>query len=303
MADGPLALSARNRLVDLALASGWAITRHTPEPVAERLIETAAERVWSRRGVGVRQLESNLRHAAPELNDHALQRLSQRAMQSYFRYWHEAFRLPSWSDCRIVDTVVTVNEAPLRDGFNERQGAIIALPHMANWDLAGAWASRTGMPVTTVAERLQPTRLYERFVEYRKGLGMEVVALSGADNPLSKLRNSVRAGRLICLLADRDLTGSGVDVELLGRPARLAGGPATLARLTGAPLVALSLSYRGPLLRLHFSDLIAPVQGRAGVVAMTQQIADWFSEGIRQSPVDWHMMQPVFSSDLNGGSR
>ncbi|MEJ7744246.1 MAG: phosphatidylinositol mannoside acyltransferase [Nocardioidaceae bacterium] len=227
------AAAARDRLVDQAFAAGWAITRHIPEPVAERLMQSAADRVWDRRGAGVIQLEANLRRAAPELDAEALHSLSRQAMRSYFRYWHEALRLPSWSDRRIVDTVVTVNEAPLREGFNQGRGAIIALPHMANWDLAGAWASRTGMPVATVAERLQPTALYERFVKYREELGMQVFPLTGDGNPLSKLRDSVRAGRLICLLADRDLTGSGVEVRAAWASAH--GWPQGLRRWLGSP--------------------------------------------------------------------
>ena len=96
---------------------------------------------------------------------------------------------------------------------------------MANWDLAGAWACLTGMPVTTVAERLRPESLYDRFVGYREQLGMEVIALTGGGNLLGTLRDALRRGRLVCLLADRDLTGSGVEVDLLGETARLPGGP------------------------------------------------------------------------------
>ncbi len=99
---------------------------------------------------------------------------------------------------------------------------------MANWDHAGAWASLTGMPVSTVAERLRPESLFDRFVSYREQLGMEVIALSGAGNPLMTLKKSLRDGRLVCLLADRDLTGRGLEVELLGEAARLPGGPAAL---------------------------------------------------------------------------
>ncbi|MBA3265597.1 MAG: phosphatidylinositol mannoside acyltransferase [Nocardioidaceae bacterium] len=298
MAGRAPAASARDRLVDQTFAMGWALTRHTPEPLAEQLMERAADRVWARHTAGVKQLERNLGRAVPGLRTEQGRDLSRQAMRSYFRYWHEALRLPSWSESRIVDTVVTANEAPLRTGFDQGRGAIIALPHMANWDLAGGWACLTGMPVSTVAERLQPATLYERFVRYREALGMEVIALTGSGNPLTRLRDSVRSGRLVCLLADRDLTRSGVEVELLGEGAMMAGGAAALARLTGAPLVAMTLSYRGPLLRLHFSDVIPTVSGRSGVVVMTQQIADWFSEGIRESPVDWHMMQPLFTADL-----
>lgn len=288
----------RERLIDNAFKMAWTVTRHSPEPVAERLLESLADRIWRQRGPGVQQLEANLRRADPDLSTDELVELSRRGMQSYFRYWHEVFRIPSWSERRIVDTVVTTGEDGLRGGFDRGDGAIIALPHMANWDLAGAWACLTGMPVSTVAERLRPDALFERFVSYREALGMEVIALSGDGNPLNALRSSIARGRLVCLLADRDLTGAGLDVQLLGEPAQLPGGPALLARVTGAPMVALTLSYEGPLMRLDFSPIIEPRPGPEGLRAMTQEIADWFSAGIGRHPSDWHMLQPVFSADL-----
>jgi phosphatidylinositol dimannoside acyltransferase len=73
--------------------------------------------------------------------------------------------------------------------------------------------------------------------------------------------------------------------------------------MTGAPLVALTLAFRGPLLQLDFSDVIPPRRGRAGLAAMTQDVADWFGTGIRRSPADWHMLQPVFCSDVESGPR
>jgi lauroyl/myristoyl acyltransferase len=274
------------------------MTRRTPEPVATRVLEGVAERVWRQRGSGVQQLEANLRRAAPELSVDELTKLSHQALSSYFRYWHEAFRLQALSPSRIVDSVVTSGEEGLRASFAEGNGAILALPHMANWDLAGAWACLTGMPVSTVAERLQPDSLYDRFVAYRESLGFEVVALTGDGNPLATLRTSLRRGRLVCLLADRDLTGAGLDVTLLGESARMPAGPAALARVAGAPLHGLTLTYKGPLMHLDFGPRIEARTGRTGLTAMTQEVADWFTRGIAASPVDWHMLQPIFSADL-----
>jgi lauroyl/myristoyl acyltransferase len=293
----------RERLVDYAFRVAWAITRHAPEPVAARVLEGVADRVWKLRGDGVIQLEANLGRAAPELASAEVHELSRHAVQSYFRYWGEVFTLPGWSAARTVDSVVTTGEDALREGFSAGGGAIIALPHMANWDHAGAWASLTEMPVTTVAERLRPESLFDRFVAYREQLGMEVVALRGSGNPMVRLKASLRAGRLVCLLADRDLTGRGLEVDLLGEPARLPGGPAALSRMTGAPLVALTLTFRGPLLALDFSEPIAVRRGKAGLVSMTQDVADWFTTGIRRSPADWHMLQAVFSADIDAQPR
>jgi len=269
--------------------------------VADRLLESAADRVWKQGGAGVTQLEDNLRRAVPGISNPALHDLSQRAMRSYFRYWHEAFRLPSWSHRRIVDMVVTTNESALRQVHGRGHGAIVALPHMANWDLAGAWACLTGLPVSTVAERLRPESLYHRFVAYRAELGIEVHPLSGPDNPLSAMRSALARGRVVCLLADRSVGRGGVDVSLLGETARLPGGPAALARMAKVPVMVATPSYRGPLMHLAISDPIEPVAGRAGVVETTQLIADEMGSAIRRTPQDWHMLQRVFVADLDAG--
>ncbi len=290
-------MNPRDRLLEYAFRLAWATTRHAPAIAAERVLESAADRLWRQRGGAVRQLESNLLRAVPGSSEVELRELSRRGMRSYFRYWHETFQLPSWSHQRIVDTVVTSNEEPFRRRFEEGGGGIIALPHMGNWDLAGAWACMTGMPVTTVAERLRPERLYDAFVAYRTTLGMEVKPLTGGTNPLTELRGALRRGRLVCLVADRDLSKSGVEVDLLGEAARMPTGPAALARMTGAPLVAVTSEYRGPLLRLDFGDVIDVQPGKEGVRAMTQETADFFSAAIRRAPQDWHMLQPVFSAD------
>lgn len=287
------------RLVDYAFGVGWAVTRHCPEPVAERVLEGVADRLWKQHGAGVVQLEANLRRAAPEAGPEELRSLSQRAMRSYFRYWHEAFRLPSWSQRRVVDGVVTSNEAALRGAHAQGRGAVVALAHMANWDLAGAWACLTGLPVSTVAERLRPESLFRRFLAYREELGIEVTPLTGSGNSLAAMRAALTRGRVVCLLADRALGRGAVEVELMGEPARLAGGPAALARMSKVPLLVAIASYRGPLLHLDISEPILPEPGRDGVASMTQQVANVFSAGIRRSPQDWHMLQPVFVADIN----
>lgn len=297
--------SPGQRLVDYAFRFGWAITRHTPEPAAQRVLESAADRIWRQRGDGVAQLEANLRRAAPGVGEDALRELSRQAMRSYFRYWHEAFRMPSWSHERIVDTVVTTNETALRTIHARGKGAIVALPHMANWDLAGAWASLTGMPVSTVAERLRPESLFRRFVEYRVGLGIEVVPLSSGASALAAMRQALDANRVVCLLADRTVTSGtgGTEVDLLGERALLPGGPAALSRLSGVPIVVCVPTYRGNLLHLRISDPIDPVPGRDGVAATMQAVADEFSAGIGAAPQDWHMLQAVFVRDVDAQHR
>ena len=288
--------------VATGFVTGWRIVRRLPEPQARRLFAAAADRTYDRGGRGVRRLRDNLRRVRPELSDPELEELVHRAVRSYFSYWCESFRLPAWPREDLVSRVRTVNEERLRTPYAEGRGVVMPLPHQANWDWAGAWASGTGIPVTTVAERLRPERLYDEFVAYRAKLGISILPLTGDQPPLPTLEKALRAGAFVPLLADRDLSRNGVDVTLCGHRSRMPPGPALLAQQTGAALVPLTLAYVGderqPELELRFAEEVSVEPGAAGVARAMQRVADVFSEGLRAHPEDWHMMQTVFTDDL-----
>jgi KDO2-lipid IV(A) lauroyltransferase len=181
---------------------------------------------------------------------------------------------------------------------------ILALPHMGNWDHAGAGLAGTGVPFTTVAERLEPEALFERFVAFRESLGMEVLPLTGGERPpYELLADRLRAGGTLCLLSDRDLTSTGVDVDFFGATARMPAGPAALAHDTGAALLPVTLHYpsrREWGARIHPQITVPQTGDRIGKVrAMTQRVADAFAEGIADHPEDWHMLQRIWVADLD----
>ena len=296
-----------DRLVYAAYAVGWAFVRRLPEPVALRLFDAIADLVWRTHRGAVPQLEANLRRARPDASHDELRALSRAGLRSYLRYWCEAFRLPDWGRDRVVGTVRVENEHYLRESLAAGRGVVAALTHMGNWDHAGAWATLTGAPVVTVAERLRPERLYARFLAYREGLGMEILPLTGGEGDLlDTLSRRLRAGRLVPLLADRDLRASGIPVQLLGEPTRMPPGPAMLALRTGAALHPVSIWYEPAQGRRHrlvirfHDEVIAPATGRTRekVTAMTQEVATVFGAAIRAHPEDWHMLQPLWLTDL-----
>jgi KDO2-lipid IV(A) lauroyltransferase len=170
---------------------------------------------------------------------------------------------------------------------------------MANWDWAGAWACATGVPLMTVAERLEPVRVYDEFVRFRSSLGMRILPLTGGEPPMPALERWASEGGFVCLLSDRDLSRTSVEVELGGNPARMPSGPARLAQRTGADLVPVTLAYRGDDLEITFHERVDPGTGEDGVVAATRQVAGSFSRALAADPQDWHMMQRVFSADLS----
>jgi len=305
----------RERLAFLAYLAGWRLVRALPERAAYALFDLIAAVAVRRGGRGVRRLRSNLARAVPAATPAELDALTREAMRSYLRYWCDAFRLPGWSRERVVGTtrLEGPGEAPARAAIAAGRGVVLALAHQGNWDHAGAWSTLDWAPVTTVAERLRPERLFRRFVRFREDLGMRILALDD-DGVFRDLHRTLRAGGFVPLLADRDLTSTGVPVRLLGRPARMAAGPAALALSSGAALFALSIWYErlppGAPARwgivLHFHSEVVPPPGpdagpgrAARVAAMTQQVADGLSAGIAAHPADWHMLQRVFEADLD----
>ncbi|MCO4694663.1 phosphatidylinositol mannoside acyltransferase [Streptomyces sp. RO-S4] len=296
-------MSAQERLADALYGAGWGTVKKLPEPVAVRLGRTIADVAWKQRGKGVLRLESNYARVVPDAGPQRLAELSRAGMRSYLRYWMESFRLPAWSPARIADSFHPKDLHHLSDGMEAGKGVILALPHLANWDLAGAWVTtQLGIPFTTVAERLKPETLYDRFVAYREGLGMEVLPHSGGS-AFGTLARRLRDGGLVCLVADRDLSSSGVEVDFFGSPARMPAGPALLAQQTGARLLPVTLWYDdSPVMRGRVHAPVAvPVSGTRAekTSVMTQALADAFATGIADHPEDWHMLQRLWTEDLD----
>ncbi|MBV7673769.1 phosphatidylinositol mannoside acyltransferase [Streptomyces halstedii] len=292
----------RDRLTDGLYGLGWGAVKTLPEPVAQALFRTLADQVWKRRGKSVLRLESNLARVVPDADAARLAELSKAGMRSYMRYWMESFRLPTWTPERIRASIEVDGVQRLTDGLDAGKGVVLALPHLGNWDLAGAWVTTDlKVPFTTVAERLKPESLYDRFVAYREGLGMEVLPHSGGA-AFGTLARRLRSGGLVCLVADRDLSASGVEVTFFGDTARMPAGPALLAQQTGALLLPVTLRYDGtPVMRARIHPAVpVPTTGTRAekTSSMTQALADAFAAGIAEHPQDWHMLQRLWLSDL-----
>jgi KDO2-lipid IV(A) lauroyltransferase len=294
--------AAAGRLTDAGFAAGWRAVRMLPEPWARGAFHAVARRAAGREGRGTRQLRANLRVATGgRLSEAELDRLTGAALSSYARYWQEAFRLPTLGTARILRDTVVPGIEHLEKARADGRPVILALPHSGNWDAAGVWfIDWLGGPFMTVAERLRPESLYRRFLDYRESLGMRVVPLTGGPRPSSTvLREWLADGRSVCLLMDRDLGASGVPVTFFGRPTTMPGGPALLAAQTGASLhpVVCQFTDDGGWRLVVQPEVPLPDEPRLRdrVASATQGIADAFTRGIAERPVDWHMLGRIWA--------
>lgn len=273
---------------------GQAIAPHLPPRAIERSAAVAAnlaERLdWSH----LRTYRVNLTRTLGEPPSRAVVRAG---IASWIRNFVEVLALQQWSRDRIVSGVRVIGEDRLRAAHADR-GAVVALAHMANWDLAGAWACSTGLPVSTVAENLGPQE-FAAYQKIRAHLGMEVLAHDDTG-ALRRLTRAIGEQRVVCLMSERDFTRGGVTVDWAGNTVRMPAGPAMIARSTGAELFAATAHYEPAGIVLELSEAIPHRPGRDGLVAMTQDLADHFVAGIRRHPQDWHMMQPFFDLPARG---
>src|SRR5581483_2797901 len=185
----------------------------------------------------------------------------------------------SMSSGRIDDSIVVDGVENVHEAREKGSGVVIVMPHTGNWDLAGAWLARR-VPCTAVVERLEPPELYEWFNRVRHHLGFDTVPLGPQAGPA--LMKALRANRVVGLLCDRDIGGTGVEVEFFGERTKLPGGPATLALRSGAAILP-SAAY--------FDE---------DVVRITQTVTNELEKLIRRAPLQWHNFQPTWPSDLNG---
>lgn len=298
-------MTLRSRAVDGAYAAGWAAVRRLPPAPARALFDRGADLAFARGGKGARRLRSNLARvvaATPALAGTDLDELTAAGMRSYARYWREVFQLPDTPLARVRAETVLLGVEHLHAARDAGRGVILALPHLGNWDAAGAWLVDHGMPFTTVAERLEPASLFDRFVAFRQSLGMEVVPLTGGEQPpFALLSDRLAAGGVLCLLADRDLTPAGVPVTLFGATATVPAGPALLALRTGATLLPVTLCFDAAApweLTVHPPVVDPDGAEPERVAAMSQRMVEAFEVGIAAHPADWHMLQHLWRDDL-----
>jgi phosphatidylinositol dimannoside acyltransferase len=242
----------------------------------------------------------HLRRVNPSWSDREVRQGVQEAFDSSARYWIESLRLPSLS-ARTVEAGFTLDGFHhISDAIDRGTGAMLALPHLGGWEWAGRWLADSGYRTTVIVERVDPPELFEWFVSWRRSLGMNVVPL-GPEAGRAAL-GALAANEVVCLLCDRDIQRSGVEVEFFGERTTLPGGPATLALRTGAPIIPVAVYYTGRV-NGHHAIVRPPVlserQGklREDVARVTQAIAVELELLIRRAPQQWHLFQPNWPSD------
>jgi KDO2-lipid IV(A) lauroyltransferase len=292
--DGRRRERPKERLAYWAYRSAEAVGGATPEavgrPVARLLGDLAARALP---GVRATVAANQARVLGVEPASPVAAIAAREAFELYARYWYDTFRVRTIPDDEVLRRTTVSGMDNVDQALERGTGVVCALPHMGNWDAAGRWLSVQGYRIASVAEVLRPPRLFELFLRHRRELGMRIVPLSGGTG--RQLSALLSENWILALVADRDLSGRGVEVEMFGARRRLPTGPALLSLSSGAPLLPCALYTTAEGWRIEIGEPVAiesTGDRRADVTAVMRILARHFERSISAHPADWHLFQP-----------
>ena len=290
-------------LADIGYQTGWVVIKRLPKKMSRKLFQKIADVSYKKDIKGVQQLRANLSFMIDLKADSIeLEKLVKEAMRSYLRYWEDAFRLPTWNKKNLNKYVICTGTENLENALRAQKPLITATPHMGNWDAAGFWYTTNYGPLTTVVERLKPESIYKKFVKFRNSIGIEVIPTSGETDIFMKLLRRAKEGRMIALVADRDITKNGIEVNYGRGKASFPVGPAAIAVAIDGLVLPLSSYYNDEgALVMNFLPALSPREEEnkeKKVQVLTQDLASIFEKEIKTHPQDWHMLQRVWNDVL-----
>jgi KDO2-lipid IV(A) lauroyltransferase len=267
-----------------------------PERIGRRLFSAFAGLAYRRlHGVRATVAANQARVLGLEPHDERVRLSTREAFDLYGRYWYDTFRIRALTKDVVDARTDMVDVQNIDEALEKGNGCICVLPHMGNWDVAGHYLAANGYPLAAVAEELRPPRLSELFLRHREELGMRIIPLSKDGHVGQQLKQLLSENWIVALVADRDLSGRGIEVEMFGATRRVPAGPALLSLTSGAPLLVCPVYTLedgwqvriGPPLQIERSG-----DTRADVTALSRLMAAEFERAIAAKPADWHLFQP-----------
>jgi phosphatidylinositol dimannoside acyltransferase len=228
-----------------------------------------------------------------ERSDPEVARVARRAFQNYGRMLMDFVLIGSLTPAELLARVTLDGRDRLDAALSRGRGAIMAVPHMGSWDMAGSYAGALGYKISAVADRF-PGSLNEAVVATRQRFGMNVIMLG--RGAVRSLTDALRANHIVALLCDLE-QGPGVDVRFFGRHAVVPGGPAALAIKTGAALMP-ACQYATTPGRYHiYLDPPLAVGENETKERLMQRVVDRFEDFIRERPDQWYAFRPMFRGE------
>jgi Kdo2-lipid IVA lauroyltransferase/acyltransferase len=155
----------------------------------------------------------------------------------------ETLLIPRMMSRGDLDRIVKLENFHLLDeALAKGKGAIVVLAHMGNWEVGGLAVSRKGYDLSSIARPIENPFLDAYVNRLRKSTGQEIIPKHRAVRSMAE---SLKANKILAILADQNARKNGIFVPFFGRPASTVRSPALMALKYGAPILAVNLFRSG----------------------------------------------------------
>jgi lauroyl/myristoyl acyltransferase len=227
-----------------------------------------------------------------ERSDPEVARVARRAFQNYGRMLTDFLLMGSLTREELMQRMSLDGREHLDAALAKGRGAIMAVPHMGSWDMAGSYAGAMGYRISAVAERF-PGSLDDAVVRTRQRFGLNVITLG--RSAVRGITQALQANAIVALLCDLE-QGPGIPVRFFGRRAVVPGGPAAIALKTGAPLMPACQYTTSPgHQHVHLDPPLAWTSGETKEGLM-QRVVTRFEDFIKERPDQWYAFRPMFTN-------
>jgi KDO2-lipid IV(A) lauroyltransferase len=210
-----------------------------------------------------------------------------------------AFHLGVDSDVEAI----SVGRQNMLGSLARGRGVIAVTGHLGMWQFGSLLAEWNDLPTFHMAMAEEPNPLVQQFEE-RFRSRFRIIYTTGSPFASLELLSVLRRGAILGIQMDRHLGGQAVPVPFCGRTAWFAAGPATLGRLSGAPLVPLFFVVEPhPLGRhkriLHYIE--EPIEvphtrdRQADIIEATRRLVAVYERYVRRYPDQWYNFHDLWS--------
>ena len=217
----------------------------------------------------------------------ALETLVRSAFRNHARYNVELARAPRFTAAWVNERLEVENPEEVDAWLTPGRALILIGLHFGAIEVPGIFAIHRMHRIVSPMETIANARVQRYIFSTRDTIGIRIVTLEAAG---VELLAALRRNEAVGLVADRDLTGGGIEVEMFGAMTKIPAGPVLLAAETGAPTYMSAVRRVGPgRYRGRVRQLPPPVGAnrRERSRAMAREEARLFEQFLIDAPEQW----------------
>ncbi len=242
-----------------------------------------------------------LKLVKPEENNSTLKRLALRTLINYANNFSDFLRLYHMDAKELVTITELKGMENLEKPLRKKKGVILVTAHIGNWELGSNLIACLGFPFVGIVESAGPVeKFYKLFKRYRVHFGTIVLSLEDPSIGF-KIRKLLKKGYVIGLVGDRDIVGTGIEVNFFGKKAIFPQGPAFLSLVTKSSIITGFFVRRvkeGRKIYCCYIDEAIDFKGgkdtRENIRNLTQIIANRIEREVRKYPDQWFSFPTPF---------